>query len=112
MNYRTTTRLFGITILLLCLWSDVYSQTTAASAPEKFPTPQAAADALVAAAGKFDVPALEGIFGPEGEDIIHSGEPARDQEIAKQFAEQARKDMKVSVDPKTKRRAFISIGDE
>jgi hypothetical protein len=77
-----------------------------------FATPQAAADALITAAENWDVPALEAIFGPGGKDIIHTGEPARDREIVKLFAEQARTKMDVSIDPKTKRRAFISIGKD
>lgn len=80
--------------------------------PRTFPTPRAAADALVAAAERFDLPALESILGPGGDEIIRSGEPARDQEIAKEFAMQARTKMEVSIDPKTKRRAFISIGTD
>ncbi len=83
-----------------------------AKAPKRSPTPQAAAEALIEAAEKVDVPTLEEIFGPAGEDIIHTGEPARDQEIAKQFAEQARTKMELSVDPKTKNRAFISVGSD
>jgi hypothetical protein len=82
------------------------------NAPKAFPTPQAAADALIDAAEKFDVPALEAILGPGGEGIIHTGEPARDKEIAQQFAEQARTKMDVSVDPKTRRRAFITVGSD
>jgi hypothetical protein len=82
------------------------------NAPRTFATPQAAADALIAAAEKFDVPALESILGPDGKDIIHTSEPVRDEEIAKQFAEQARTKMDVSVDPATKNRAFISVGDD
>jgi len=99
----------------LCLLSLVtfrQDSSAAANTTKTFSTPQAAANALIDAAEKFDVPALEQIFGPGGNEIIHTGEPARDQEIAKQFAEQARKKMQVSVDPKTKRRAFISVGDE
>jgi hypothetical protein len=80
--------------------------------PKTFPTPQAAAEALITAAEKFDVTALEEIFGPAGKDIIQTGEPARDQEIAKQFAEQARTKMDVAVDSKTKNRAFISVGSD
>jgi hypothetical protein len=72
----------------------------------------AAADALINAAERFDVEALEQIFGPEGQDIIHSGEPARDREIAKQFAVQARTKMEVTIDPQSKKRAFISVGSE
>jgi hypothetical protein len=106
---------YAFLIGLLCVLSVVvYSQESAAAAnkPRTFSTPEAAANALIDAAEKFDVPALEQIFGPDGNDIIHTGEPARDQEIAKQFAQQARTKMQVSVDPNTKRRAFISVGND
>jgi hypothetical protein len=106
---------FTIAILLSCvLSSPIYAQQAATTAAKRktFSTPQEAANALIIAAEKFDVPALEQIFGPEGKDIIHSGEPARDQEIAQQFAGQARKKMEVSIDPTTKRRAVISVGEE
>jgi Protein of unknown function (DUF2950) len=101
-------------ISLFCVLSVVvYSQEgAAADQPRTFSTPEAAANTLIDAAEKFDVPVLEQIFGPDGNDIIHSGEPARDREIAQQFAQQARTKMQVSVDPKTKRRAFISVGND
>ena len=87
---------------LLALGICGQGSSAADTTPRTFPTPQAAADALIDAAEKFDVPALEEIFGPAGKEIIHTGEPARDREIAKQFAEQARTKMEVSVDPKIK----------
>ncbi|HEX4999145.1 MAG TPA: DUF2950 domain-containing protein [Terriglobia bacterium] len=77
-----------------------------------FATPQAAANALVAAAEKADLTALEKILGPGGKDIVHTGEPARDRETAQKFAEQARTKVEVSVDPKAKNRAFISVGPD
>jgi len=107
MNHGIVSLLF-----LLSLVTGEQGSRAVATTPRTFPSPQAAADALIDAAEKFDVPALEQIFGPDGNDIIHTAEPSRDREIAKQFAEQARKKMEVSVDPKTKRRAFISVGNE
>jgi hypothetical protein len=107
--------IYAIGVVLCCLLPlGICREGSAAPAttPRTFSTPQAAADALIDAAEKFDVAALEEIFGPDGKDIIHTGEPARDQEIARQFAEQAREKMDVSVDPKTKRRAFISVGSD
>jgi hypothetical protein len=80
------------------------------STVETFDSPQAAADALVNAADKYDISTLERIFGPEGDDIIHSGEPARDKERAAEFAAKAREKMTVSTDPKTPDRAVLVIG--
>jgi DUF2950 family protein len=126
MNHRVTMKLsrftgefakpmYAIAIVVSCLLSLGMSgvgSAASANAPKTFSTPEAAADALIAAAENFDVPALEAILGPDGKDIIHTGEPARDQEIAKQFAAQARTKMEVSIDAKTKRRAFISVGSD
>jgi hypothetical protein len=76
-----------------------------------FDTPQQAADALVDAAEKFDVPVLTQIFGPEGTDIVLSGEFAQDRKHAAEFAAEARKKKSVSVDPKTGNRAFLLVGN-
>jgi len=115
MIYRTSINLKSIAILLSCvLGFGIGPRIFAASTPaaRTFATPEQAANALVDAAEKFDVPRLEQIFGPAGDEIIHSGEPARDKEIAQQFAGQARTKMDITIDPKTKRRAFITVGDE
>jgi Protein of unknown function (DUF2950) len=77
-----------------------------------FSTPQQAADALVEAAESFDVDALTQIFGPDGNDIVLSGEVAQDRKHAVDFAAQARKKKSVSMDPKSGNRAFLLVGDE
>ena len=53
---------------------------TAARA-QTFATPQQAAEALIAAAEKYDIAALEAILGPESHDIVVSGEPLRDCDL-------------------------------
>jgi Protein of unknown function (DUF2950) len=77
-----------------------------------FDTPQQAADALVDAAEKFDVQGLEEIFGPDGDDIVLSGEYPQDRQRAKDFAAEAREKKSVSVDPKRGNRAFLLVGKE
>jgi hypothetical protein len=79
---------------------------------QTFDTPQQAADAMVAAAEKFDVPALIRLVGPDGEDVVLTGEYAQDKERAQSFAAQARRQMHVTVDPKTEGRAFMLVGEE
>lgn len=82
------------------------------AAPRSFDTPQHAADMLVDSAEKFDVVALAQIFGPNGEDIIFSGEFAQDRKHAADFAAQARDKTTVSVDSKSRNRAFVLVGEE
>ena len=83
-----------------------------AAKQKTFETPQQAADALIEAAEKFDVSALEEILGPDGRDIIPTGEPARDREQATSFAAQAREKNSVDVDPKSANRAILSVGKD
>jgi hypothetical protein len=77
-----------------------------------FDTPEQAADALVDAAEKFDVRALEEIFGPDGDDIVLSGEYPLDRHRAADFASEAKEKKSISVDPKKGSRAFLLVGDE
>lgn len=77
-----------------------------------FNTPQEAADELVDAAEKFDVSALEEIFGPDGDDVVLSGEYPQDRQRASDFAAEAREKKSVSVDPKKGNRAFLLVGNE
>jgi len=79
---------------------------------ETFDTPQQAADVLIAAAEKFDVRALEEIFGPDGDDIVLSGEYPQDRQRAVDFSAEAREKKTVSIDPKTGNRAFLLVGNE
>src|SRR4051812_32657732 len=77
--------------LLLCGAPVMFSQTASTSKPaakpgnaaapvgaRAFPTPQAAANALIEAASTFDEPALAAMFGPDGKDLVSTGDPVRD----------------------------------
>jgi hypothetical protein len=85
---------------------------SAAASPKKFDTPQQAADALVDAAQKFDEVALVQIFGPDGEDVVFSGETAQDRQRASDFTAEAGEKKSVSVDPRRGNRAFLLVGKE
>ena len=88
------------------------AQAAPAQDIKTFDTPQQAADALVDAAEKFDVAALAKIFGPDGDDIVLTGEYAQDRKRATDFAAQALEKKSVSVDQKTGSRAFLLVGNE
>jgi hypothetical protein len=76
-----------------------------------FDSPQHAADALIAAADRYDVRALEDLFG-RSDDLIFSGESAQDRQRAKDFVAAAREKARVSVDPKRRTRAFLLVGND
>jgi hypothetical protein len=92
------------------------TQSKPASSPavaaRAFATPEAAADALIEAAEKYDVAAIEQIFGSDGKDLVITSESARDREVAKMFAQLGREKKLVSVDPKNKNRALLIMGKD
>jgi len=74
----------SFSLLALTLWAapQAAPKTPAKPAAKTFDSPQQAAEALIAATEKFDEAALEAIFGPEGRDIILTGEDVADREKA------------------------------
>jgi hypothetical protein len=104
-----------VVALTALAWSCTFA--TAAPAPSTppqgtFATPQEAAAALVAAADKFDVPALLGILGPDGKDLVTSSDAVQDKNQASAFAAEAHRKQEITVDPKNPSRATLVIGEE
>ena len=56
-----------------------------ASAQEQFGTPQAAVDALVGAARSGDRKAILSVLGPDGREIVSSGDKVADKNVREQF---------------------------
>ena len=85
-----------VCVLLLASTGDASAQdkpkpaAPAAAAQRTFETPKAAADALIAAAETYDVPALKAILGPDGNDLIETKDPVQSKNQFESFAVQAR----------------------
>jgi len=75
-----------------------------------FPTPKAAVKAMIAACAKDDVNALLGIFGPEGKDIVQSGDPSDDADRRARFAKSAGEKFKVIPNPNNPDKMLVSVG--
>jgi hypothetical protein len=101
-------------LALLCSLTLLARQTSETSSPSQktFATPKEAADALVRAAASFDVPALEQILGPSGEDLVSSEDPVRDKNLAVGFAAKAQEKNSIVVDPQKTDRATLVVGSE
>jgi hypothetical protein len=80
--------------------------------PRAFDTPQQAADAVVKAAEADDVPALMAIMGPEGKDIVSSGDPIDDKNDFARFAKKAHEKMKITFDVADPKRAILVVGND
>jgi hypothetical protein len=83
----------------------------ATAAPQKtFATAREAADALVSASEAFDVPTLKAILGPDGTDLVETGEEVKDRNASTSFAARAHEKLAVVPDPKNANRAILSVG--
>jgi len=77
-----------------------------------FDTPQAAAEALVAAAEKDDTTALMEILGPDAKGLINSGDAVKDKNDLEAFAKRARAKMHVDPDEIDPKVMIVSVGDD
>ena len=87
------------------------TKPAAPAAPKAFDTPQLAAEALITAAGAYDVTQLLTIFGPDGKDFVESADPVEDKNNAMAFATEARAKNSISIDPSKPNRAVIIVGE-
>jgi hypothetical protein len=102
---------------LFCLPAILSGATWQASeqdavAQKGFKKPKEAAEALVIAAEKFDVPALLEILGPDGKDLVSSQDTVQDKKTSQAFAALAREKQSVAKDPYDKDRYILSVGNK
>ena len=83
-----------------------------ATPQETFATPEKAAEALVAAAEQFDVPALTKILGPDGVDLVVSDDTVQDKKQSTAFAARAKEKSHIVRDSKNPAKVTLVIGAE
>lgn len=94
-----------VLVLVTCLLPGVAAAQSQAAAPpsaqgpQAFDTPQQAADAVIKAAGDYDVPQLMAIFGPDGEDFVSGGDPVQAKNNAIDFAKKAQAKNSIVMEP-------------
>jgi hypothetical protein len=108
---------FGIICVLLVAPAVGTSEEAAKKAPaavhqRTFDTPKAAADALVAAAESYDLPALKDILGPDGVDLVSTKDAVQDKNQLAAFAAKAHEKSEIVPDAKNSNLAILSIGDQ
>jgi hypothetical protein len=92
-----------ISVLAAGLWAAPQAATT-------FATPDEAARALIDAARNNDTAAMLKLFGPEGKDIVQSGDAAADKAAREEFASRAAAIMKIETEPGNSDRATLVVG--
>ena len=99
--------------LLFCSYSfaQAKSTETPSQSQKTFSSPKEAAEALIHAAEKDDIPAMQEIFGPAGEDLLSTEDPVQDKNIVMEFVAEAHQKNSVSIDPKSPNRATLIVGN-
>jgi hypothetical protein len=77
-----------------------------------FATPQEAVQATIDAAEHNDTAALLQLFGPEGKDIVESGDAAEDKDSRAEFARSAHEKLQIEEDPLNPDRVTFTVGEQ
>lgn len=115
---RRALLIFGVVLgFFILVAAQARSQASPATATDtagqmSFPTPDAAVEMLIRAAGDYDVPTLMKILGKSGEDLVSSADPVRDKNNAQAFARSAGKKSRIQKDPRKPNRATLILGDD
>jgi hypothetical protein len=79
---------------------------------QTFATPLEAIQATIDAAEHNDAAALLQLFGPDGKDILESGDPAQDQDLRAEFARSAHEKLQIEQDPSNPDRVTFAVGEQ
>ena len=90
----------------------MFALSVSAFAQQAFDSPDAAAQAVIEAAGKHDTARLAAIFGPQGNAILTSCNPDQDRAEQSEFSKLAGEKHQLIADPRNSGRVILSIGDE
>jgi hypothetical protein len=104
--------LIAATTLVLAAGCGAGSGKSPAAGQEVFNSPEEAAEAFVVASETFDVEALTRILGPDGVDIVETGDPVQDRNQSEAFATVAREKTQVVRDPDDPQVAVLWVGVE
>ncbi len=80
--------------------------------PRTFASPQEAIQAIIEAAEHNDGAALLQLFGPDGKDILESGDPAQDKDVRAEFARSAHEKLQIEQDPTNPDRVTFAVGEQ
>ncbi len=93
-KFRFRNQLVLSALLLACLLFPPFASAGETATQQEFPSPAAAADALVAASKSDDMKTLSSILGPDADQVLSSGDAVADrnarEDLAKRYQEMHR----------------------
>jgi len=102
----------GFMAVGLTLAAALLLQAAPPESQRSFATPQEAIQAIVDAAEHNDSAGLLQLFGPDGKDILDTGDPAQDKDLRAEFARSAHEKLQIEQDPTNPDRATFAVGEQ
>jgi hypothetical protein len=114
---KTKLEMKHLRLLLVCTLAGGLFATFAihaAQAPKakKFDSAQQAADALIAASQKYDLPALLEILGSDSMDLVTSQDPVQDKNLVVEFGAKAKTKNTLIADPDNPKFVVLTVGTD
>jgi hypothetical protein len=112
IDVRRGVRQLGVATLVALLATGGVSAWAAdkVAAAKTFPSPKDAVEALLGAVTREDAAAAMQILGPEGKEIVFSGDPTADRGVRKMFVEAAQQ--QTVLVPMSKTVTFVEVGPD
>ena len=107
-----TQSIIGMLLVPIACATHAVAPSTSNPDQRGFATPEAAADSLVDAVARWDRPAILGIVGKDGKDLVESADTAGDRARANAFVEKAREKRVIVADPTNSDYAWMTIGNK
>jgi len=101
-----------LAVLALLHAASYTSYSSSTEPPQTFATPKEAVKAVIAACKQNDQAELLNIFGPDGKDIIESGDPSDDTDRRAAFVKLTSQKYKLIPNPTNSETMILSIGKE
>jgi hypothetical protein len=112
MNGQTIPRPALLAGVLLAVTLTLVSAAAQQAEQRTFATPRDAIQAVIDAAEHNDTVAMLKLFGPEGKDIVETGDDTGTRDDRAQFVRRAREKLEIQQDPTNPNRATFTVGAE
>lgn len=110
IEVRRRGRQLGALVLVSSLALSGSPAGAAQPAAKTFPSAQAAAEALLGAVTREDAEAAMAILGPDGKELVFSGDPTADRDTRKMFVEAAKQQTIIA--PLSETVVFLQVGPD
>jgi hypothetical protein len=110
-NYSKVSNSLLSALVFTCLLFPRFASAEEAATQQTFPSPDTAVNALVAADKAGDTKTLSSILGPDGDQVLSSGDPVADKHAREDFARRYQEMHRLAYDDQGRVILYVSAGN-